>query len=75
MWWFAVILAVLASFFGISALVMEDMGVWRDAAYIGFAFTMALFLINVVFGAMKERGRMINQAADTGVQQRHTGHA
>lgn len=74
MWWFAVIFAVLASMLGLAAVAMEQ-ATLQGAAFIGFAFSLGMFMICLVFGAMKERGRLINQASDTGVQQRHTGHA
>lgn len=74
MWWFAVIFAVLASLLGLTAVAMEP-STLQGAVYIGFAFMLGMFLVCLVFGALKERGRLVNQASDTGVQQRHTGHA
>jgi len=74
MWWLAVMFAIVASLLGLSAVALED-SAWKGAAYIGFAFSLGMFMVCLVFGALKERGRIVNQAADTGVQQRHTGHA
>lgn len=74
MWWTAVILVVLAWLLALVAVALED-PTWQGAAFLGFAFSLALFMLCLVFGALKERGRLINQASDTGVQQRDTGHA
>lgn len=74
MWWSAVIFAVLASLFGLSAVAMEGSSL-QAPAYVAFAFSLGMFMVCLVFGALKERGRIVNQASDTGVQQRDTGHA